>query len=75
MAGDINKLEAYLLHFHANHDGGGGVLEATSISVGMCLLHSRFHWPFDLRRLSYWKGVPMISARGIAPSFGGCAFE
>ena len=31
-------------------------------------------WSFNLGRSSYRRGVPQISAGGIAPTFGGCAF-
>jgi len=32
-------------------------------------------WPFHLGRSSYRRGTPQISAGGIAPTFGGYAFE
>jgi len=32
-------------------------------------------WSFHLGRSSYRRGVPQISAGGIAQTFGGCAFE
>ena len=32
-------------------------------------------WSFHLGRSSYRRGVPQISAGGISPTFGGCAFK
>jgi len=48
------------------------------VLVSMCVLCSSGRsadWSFHLGRSSYRRGVPPISAGGIAPTFGGCAFE
>jgi len=45
-------------------------------SVNMwCAVLDDPDWSFHLGRLSYRRGVPQISAGGIAPTYGGCAFK
>ena len=46
-----------------------------SVNVWCAVLDDQLIGPFILEGPSYRTGVPPISAGGIAPTFGGCAFE